>query len=141
MISYQMKIHKEDNSWWGEFPDLLGCFTEGETKEMLLENAVESLNLFLEEIQNPDWEIPSPGRRKGRNLINIFSSPNVAIAILVKNARMEKGFTQSEFAKRMGITLDQLQRLEMPRKSNPTVKTLAKISEALDSHLDGKLIA
>jgi transcriptional regulator with XRE-family HTH domain len=54
---------------------------------------------------------------------------------MIRQARKKRGLTQAELAKKIGITTQQLQKLETPGKSNPTVKTLAAISEALDEHL------
>ena len=45
-------------------------------------------------------------------------------------ARLKKGLTQTEIAKRMGIKLLPYQRLE-PGVNNPTLKTILKIKEVL----------
>ena len=47
MIGYQIKFHKENGLFWGEFPDLPGCFTQGETRKTFLQNAREALSLYL----------------------------------------------------------------------------------------------
>lgn len=44
---YPAIIHKEDSGFWMEFPDLSGCYTEGDTLEELMKNAEEALGAFL----------------------------------------------------------------------------------------------
>ncbi|MBR1860566.1 MAG: type II toxin-antitoxin system HicB family antitoxin [Lachnospiraceae bacterium] len=44
---YPAIIHEEDDGFWLEFPDLKGCYTEGDTIEELMENAEEVLGAFL----------------------------------------------------------------------------------------------
>ncbi len=65
----------------------------------------------------------------------------MAIALLIRQARIKKGFSQRKLAKKIGMTTQQFQKLESPGKSNPTIKTLIAISEALDENLELKLVA
>ena len=44
---YPAIIHKEEDGYWIQFPDLSGCYTEGDTLEELLSNAEEVLGAFL----------------------------------------------------------------------------------------------
>ncbi len=57
---YPAIIHKEDETYWVEFPDLDGCFTEGETLAEALENAEEVLGLFLVTLEEQKQTIPEP---------------------------------------------------------------------------------
>ncbi len=45
---YPAKFHKGDNCYWVEFPDLPGCFTQGETLEEAYIMAKEALALWLD---------------------------------------------------------------------------------------------
>jgi transcriptional regulator with XRE-family HTH domain len=54
---------------------------------------------------------------------------------------LSRGLTQAQLAKRLDVTLQQVQKLETPGRSNPTVKTLAAISEALEEALEISLVA
>ena len=65
----------------------------------------------------------------------------LAIPLMIRQARLSRGLTQKQLAKRLSITLQQLQKLETPGRSNPTVKTLAAISEALEEALEISLVA
>jgi len=139
MIQYQAKIYKDGDSYSVEFPDLPGCFSMGRDLEEAKEMAKEALSLYLEEAKNPKWEIPKPKTRRGEQYHWIQPSFDVAIAILIRHARLKHGLTQAELAKRVGITTQQLQKLETPGKSNPTVKTLSAISDALEESLNIEL--
>ena len=48
LYSYPAIFHKEDGGYWVEFPDLPGCFSEGDTVKEVLANAKESMELYLE---------------------------------------------------------------------------------------------
>lgn len=53
-------IHEaEAGGYWAEVPALPGCFTQGETKEELLSNAQEAIELYLESLE--EIKAPSPG--------------------------------------------------------------------------------
>ena len=47
-IFYPAVFHEDDNSYWVEFPDLEGCFTNGLTIEEAFLNASEALGLYLD---------------------------------------------------------------------------------------------
>ena len=42
-LTYPAIFHKGDTAYWVEFPDLDGCFSQGDTKNEVLANAAESL--------------------------------------------------------------------------------------------------
>ena len=44
LVIYPAIIHVDDDGLWAEFPDLPGCFTQGDTQEELLANAAEAMN-------------------------------------------------------------------------------------------------
>ncbi|MBF0207078.1 MAG: type II toxin-antitoxin system HicB family antitoxin [Oligoflexia bacterium] len=140
MIQYQAKITKSHDSYTVIFPDLPGCFTQGETLEEVLEMAKEALTLYLEEARNPKWEIPKAKARHGKNYHWIVPELEVAIPLMIRQKRLDAGLTQQKLAKKLEIPFQQLQKLETPRKSNPTVQTLEKISEALNGKLEVNLI-
>jgi antitoxin HicB len=135
MIRYQAKLHKEKDGYWVEFPDLPGCFTQGESLGETLKNAQEALSLWLEGERTSSWDVPAVKERRGKNYYWIAPTEDVSVPLMIRQARKKRGLTQAELAKKIGITTQQLQKLETPGKSNPTVKTLAAISEALDEHL------
>lgn len=48
-MKYIVLIHKEDASYWGECPELPGCYSQGDTPEELMENMKEAIELYLDE--------------------------------------------------------------------------------------------
>ena len=136
MIKYQAKIYRDGESYSVEFPDLPGCFTYGDNLEEAKVNAKEALSVYLEEARDPKWEVPKAKVRKSRSYHWIYPSPDVSIPLLIRQKRLEHDLSQNQFAKKLGITTQQLQKLETPGKSNPTVKTLEKISTVLNSNLE-----
>ena len=141
MIRYQALIEKDGSSYSVSFPDLPGGFSGGDTREDAAENAREALSLYLEEARDPKWDVPKSKARKSRRYVWVHPFVDVAIPLMIRRARLSHGLTQKKLAKRLQITLQQLQKLETPGRSNPTVKTLAAISEALEEALEINLVA
>ena len=141
MIRYQALIEKDGSSYSVSFPDLKGCFSSGDTRNDAAENAREALSLYLEEARDPKWEVPKPKSRRSKRYVWVQPFVDVAIPLMIRQARLSRGLTQKELAKRLEIALQQLQKLETPGRSNPTVKTLAAISEALEEALEISLVA
>ena len=54
----------------------------------------------------------------------------------IKNFRKKKGVSQDRLAKLADVTHTTLVKLESGANSNPTVKTLGKIADALEISLD-----
>ena len=136
MIKYQAKIFKDDDSYSVIFPDLPGCFSMGDTLEHAKEMAKESLTLYLEEARDPKWKIPKAKNRKSKGYYWIAPDISVTIPLIIRHARLECGLSQSQMARKLSITTQQLQKLETPGKSNPTIKTLEKISTTLGLELE-----
>ena len=141
MIKYQARVYKDSERYSVEFPDFPGCFSDGTTKEEALENAREALSLRLEEARDFQWKVPKPTVRKEFSYYWITPHPDVAIPLMIRQARLKHGLSQRQLAKRLNITVQQLQKLETPGKSNPTIRTLALISKALNEELDIELAA
>ena len=57
---YPALVHKDNGSYWIEFPDLEGCNTFGESLEQTFENAQEALGLYLATLWETDQDLPVP---------------------------------------------------------------------------------
>ena len=141
MIRYQARIYKDGKRFSVEFPDLPGCFSEGASHDEAMKNARESLSLYLEEARDPKWHVPTPKHRSAKSYIWIAPHEDVAIPLMIRQARVKHGLSQKDLAQLLGISFQQLQKLETPGKSNPTVRTLAAISRALHERLEISLVA
>lgn len=140
MIRYQAKLTREDDGYSVDFPDLPGCFSMGDTRDEAIEHAAEALSLYLESARDPKWEVPKAKSRKGKSYVWVTPDESVAIPLAIRQARLAQGIGQRELAKRLGKSVSQIQKLEMPG-ANPTVKTLRAISDALDLSLEINLAA
>ena len=137
ILTYPAKIRhiSEDKSYLVEFPDLPGCLTEGATLEAAKQNAKEALTGYLSSIFERNLKIPDPSVLKGRNIYDIEPEPEVAVPILLRRLRETRKMTQGDIAKVLGISYQAYQRLEKPGKSNPTIKTLERLSKVYNKDL------
>ena len=55
---YPAIFHGEDGSYWVSFPDLDGCYSDGETLEEALENAQEALAMHLGGLLDAGQKLP-----------------------------------------------------------------------------------
>lgn len=55
---YPAIFHLEDGSYWVEFPDFDGCFSDGETLEDALMNAQEALGAHLGSLLDSKQTLP-----------------------------------------------------------------------------------
>ena len=126
---YHFKVKKDISGFWAECVELKGCVTQGDSKEELMRNAYEALNLFLEEPDNSDYEIQPPAKAvKGNNIVQVVVDPTIAFALQMKFIRQKNGLTQKEAALRLGMkNIYSYQRLESARKANPNLSTICKI--------------
>ena len=56
--AYPAIVHEEDGSFWVEFPDLEGCFSEGEAMADAISNASDALGGYLCSLMDRGIEIP-----------------------------------------------------------------------------------
>ena len=59
-IFYPAIFHNEDGGYWAEFPDLPGCFTDGDTVEEVLSMAKEALEGYLFSMKDHGEAFPAP---------------------------------------------------------------------------------
>lgn len=135
---YPAIIQKECNSWMVRFPDFEHISTFGGTLEDAIIAAGEALNGCLESDFERGFDFPEPSVYDGDHVYLIPLEPNIALALELRKARA--GRPQVEVARELGISYQAYQRLEHPAKSNPTVKTLAKIAKVLGKSLEIRLI-
>lgn len=57
-LSYPAVIHREDDSYWIEFPDLDGCHTFADTLEDVFDEAREALGAYCSALLDEGKELP-----------------------------------------------------------------------------------
>jgi antitoxin HicB len=117
------------------FPDLPGCLTEGRTVRDALANAHEALSGWLFVALKHGDSIPVGRTRRQRGYHRVTPDLDVAVPLAILSARKRRGLTQVAVAKELGITQQAYRKFETPGRSNPTLKTLERISEVLGLEL------
>ncbi len=57
--AYPAIVHEEADSFWVEFPDLEGCFSEGGTMADAISNAADALGGFICSLMDRDIDVPA----------------------------------------------------------------------------------
>jgi antitoxin HicB len=79
--------------------------------------------------------LPKPSSIKGKNIFPITPSLPVAFAITLKQERQKHGFSQKEVAKCLGVNWTAYQRIENPRRTNPTLTTVERLQKVFGTKL------
>lgn len=130
-MKYFAKLTQEDGQWLVEFPDCPGCQTFGKTKLEALEMAHEALEGWLETSLLHGDVPPHPHPRRGSP---VWVRPRLEVAIQIRWLRDELKMTQAQLAKRVGVSQQQIAKLENP-DANPTIGTLEAIAQNADARL------
>ena len=78
-VTYTFHIEPaEEGGFWGYFPSLPGCFTQGETLEELLGMAKDALAGYLECLRAHGDPIPLEKPRSGRVVLDLPVSASIA---------------------------------------------------------------
>ena len=127
-MKYHFKVHKEKKGYWAEGVEITYAHTQGDTLAELHFNMQEVLELCLDEPEDSNLILPLPDPKiKGKNIVEVTVSPNMALAMLLRRQRMMARMSQRATAEKLGIKhLSQYQRLESG-KTNPELGTLVKI--------------
>lgn len=59
---YPAIFHNENERFWVDFPDVDGCFSDGDTLEEVMENAQEALALHISGLLDNELPIPAPSK-------------------------------------------------------------------------------
>jgi antitoxin HicB len=136
-IDYPASItwSEEDQVFEVAFPDFSGCITFGATLEKAKAMASEALTGILESMVSRSIALPAPSRVKGKNIYSIQPSPSVSFALWLREKRKASGMTLTDVADKLGVKYQVYQRLEDPAKTNPTLKTIAKLEKVFGERL------
>ncbi len=128
-MTYTAIIKRSEGAYLVGFPDFPHIHTYGENIKEALSSAREALNGCLESDFERGFRLPKPGKKAYKNGHAIEVEPHIFLAYQLRKLR--NGLSQSEIAQKLGISYQAYQKLENPRKCNPTIQTLEKISEVL----------
>ena len=134
MLKYPAHIAKDNDAYLVSFPDLENVITYGASIEEALANAEEALNGCLESDFERNFAIPDPSASDSPEMHQIPVSPHIAVAIILRKLRADR--SQIEIARQLHISYQVYQRLENPRKANPTIKTLEKVARVFGKRVE-----
>ena len=128
---YYCTIEKEGDEYIAQFPNMTNVVTCGFTHEEALAMAKEALEGCLESDISHGNEIPPPAYAEG---YPVAVASHIALSLRLRELRGNQ--SQTDIAQKLGLTYQAYQRLENPRKANPTVKTLEKIARVYGRELN-----
>ncbi len=109
---YPAVFHKAEVGYWVEFPDVAGCFTQGETLEEAFRMAKEALALGLDGVENvvatPIEDIAvADGDRvllvEADNADDIEYFKTSEVPKMIENGLADKGYTKYQVAQILGV--------------------------------------
>ena len=106
-VSYVAIFHYEDGGYWCEFPDLKGCFSQGDNVNDVLDNAKEALEGYIEVELEDKGKVP-PARdigefkAEGKDFLSYVSCDVLQKAKSIKKT-LTIPFWLNEQAERMGV--------------------------------------
>ena len=127
---YYCNIEKDEDKFLVDFPDMPNVLTFGFSHEHALKMAKEALEACLEVEISKGMTIRPPSFANG---FPIPVSNHIVLSLRLRELRGEQ--SQSDIARKLGLSYQAYQRLENPRKANPTVKTLEKIANVYGREL------
>ncbi len=137
-MRYPAYVHPEDGSFVVTFPDCDGCQTQADSVAEVAVMAEEALVGWLEAMMEVG-EVPAVPRErarppKGARLEWVSVPATLAAKVALRQARHHAGLTQAEFARRAGVSQQQVAKVERP-DSNPTLATLERLARVLGLRL------
>jgi ribosome-binding protein aMBF1 (putative translation factor) len=138
-MQYHVRLEKEGRSWNAIFADAPGCATYGRSRAKALAAAREALEGWLE-AHLVDGRAPPRPARVARNTEVVEVDPQLGLAIELRWARQDAGLSQAELASRVGVSQQQIAKLERPG-ANPSIATLRKVATALGVRVQLELVA
>ena len=127
---YHCDIKKEGDVYIAQFPDMPNVVTCGFTHEEALAMAKDALDGCLEVDISQGNSVPPPSYTGG---YPVTVANHITVALQLRELRGEQ--SQTDIARKLGLSYQAYQRLENPRKANPTIKTLEKIARVYGREL------
>ena len=92
LFIYPAIIHVDDDGLWAEFPDLPGCFTQGDNQQELLANAAEAMECYVLGLLEDGQKLPVPSLPQSLRLpdTNTYTTLIQSDVDLAKNTKSVK---------------------------------------------------
>lgn len=86
LLIYPAIIHDDKDGLWAEFPDLVGCSTQGDNQQEILANAAEAVECYILGILEAGEKVPQATSPK--NII--LEEENTYISLIQANIDLAK---------------------------------------------------
>jgi predicted RNase H-like HicB family nuclease/transcriptional regulator with XRE-family HTH domain len=129
---YRAQLDREGDRWLVEFEDCPGCQTFGNSREHAIERAQEALEGWLESMLDLRRLPPRPAAKEGEP---VHINDKLGVALQLRLAREEQGYSQAQTADRAGLSQQQIARLESP-DNNPTLDSVIAAAGAVGLRLE-----
>lgn len=103
---YPCIVHKEDDGYWSEFPDIDGCFSDGDTLNEIIEHSKEALQGVLLAYMDLNKEIPKPTEITELQVSEEDFTTYIDCSILNKTKLVKKTLTIPEWVNVIGVEKD-----------------------------------
>jgi DNA-binding XRE family transcriptional regulator/predicted RNase H-like HicB family nuclease len=137
-MQYHARIEREGRVWNAIFVDAPGCSTYASSRERVVRTAREALAGWIEAHLIDGRAPPRPSSSSRHLAVDVEAQ--LAVAVALRWARQEAGLTQAQLAARVGVSQQQVAKLERPG-ANPSVATLQRLAKALGVRLELELVA
>ena len=137
-VRYHARIQREGRRWTAVFVDAPGCATQALSRVKVIAAAREALEGWIEAHLVDGRAPPRPFEHRRAEAIAV--EPQLAVAVSLRWARQDVGLTQAELARRVGVSQQQVAKLERPG-ANPSIATLRRVADALGLRLELDLVA
>ena len=134
-LQYVAFYQAKNSGFVFDFPDAPGCKGAARNQDELYEKAKSAIEGWLRKQvleANTVAAWPRMHRRPnaGEERLHVHISPSLTVAVQFRRARLMRGWSQSELAERVGVSQQQIAKMEDP-DGNPTFDSVAKIALAL----------
>lgn len=130
-LSYPAKIEKKTDDgeyYFVSFRDMENCFTQGDTYEEAYSNAQDVLGFMLQDYIDDEVAFPKPSKLKDGEIL-IEPLPELCAPLLLYHARVQSKLTQSEVAKKMGVSRQRY--FDIEHGKNLTMRTFSRSARAI----------
>lgn len=128
---FPIKITKADDVYIGTCRDIPGYSMTGKTQEETEENVMDSMFAYLQVFyrkQKKPFPMPSPAQD---GEIKIYVDVKAQARMLMWNAFLESGISQTDFAKKMGFSRTYIANLFDFSKQSISVEAMESVMDAL----------
>jgi DNA-binding XRE family transcriptional regulator/predicted RNase H-like HicB family nuclease len=137
-LQYVAFVRQEKRRFHILFPDAPGCEAITDTQEAVYPKAKDAIESWLRNQLKtdamPSWpqlhRVPHEDERR----VHVTLTPSLALAVQFRLMRREEGWSQTQLAARVGVSQQQVAKLEDP-DGNPTVETITKVATAFHRRL------